>query len=114
VIIDVWAHLDLFDLLRLLALALLVGLFLGLIFIAADVEELGDGRICAWADLDQVEADLLGLFERFARIHYAQIFAIFVNHTHLRRLDELVIARAANLRRRQRAARGGRGYSAIS
>ena len=95
-------------------LALLIGLLLGLIFIAADVEEFGHGRIGARADLDQVESNLLRLFEGFARIHYAQIFAIFVDHPHLRRLDELIVARAGHGRRRQRAARGGRWYSAIS
>jgi hypothetical protein len=45
VVVDVRTHLDLLDLLRLLALALRVGLLLRLVFEAADVEELGDGRI---------------------------------------------------------------------
>ena len=61
-----------------------------------------------------VEADFLSLFEGFTRIHYAQIFAIFVDHAHLGRLNELIVARAGHCRRRQRAARGGRWYSAIS
>ena len=66
VVVDVGTHLDLLDLLRLLLLALLVGLLLGLVLVAADIEELGDRRIGAGADLDQVEADFLGLLERFA------------------------------------------------
>src|SRR3546814_2877771 len=40
VIIDVGTHLDLFDVLRLLRLAGLVGLFLRLVFEFADIEEL--------------------------------------------------------------------------
>jgi hypothetical protein len=76
VIVDVRTHLDLFDLLRLLALALLVGLFLSLIFEAADVEELGDRRIGARADLHQVETDTGGLLDRLLSVHHAQIFAI--------------------------------------
>ena len=79
-VVDVRTHLDLFDLLRLLALALLVGLLLGLIFDTTDVEEFCNWRIGARADLDQVEAYFLRLFKGFPRIHYAQIFAIFVDH----------------------------------
>ena len=81
VIVDVRTHLDLFDLLRLLALALLVGLFLGFIFEAADVEELGDGRIGAGADLDQVEADAGGLLDRFACVYITPRFSPFSSIT---------------------------------
>ena len=111
VVVDVRTHLDLLDLLRLLLLALLVGLFLGLIFVAADIEELGDRRIGVGRDFDQVEADFLRLLERFAREHHAQIFAVFVDHPDLLGLDELVVAGAGELRRRLRSARIGRGYS---
>jgi hypothetical protein len=45
VVIDIRTHLDLFDLLRLLALAGEVRLLLRLVFEFADVEELGDWRI---------------------------------------------------------------------
>src|SRR5262245_58865239 len=108
VIVDVRTHFDLFDLLRLLALALLVGFFLRLVLVAANIEEFGDGRICPRADFNQVEADLLSLLESLTRIHYAQIFAIFVDHAHLGRLNELIVAGAGHCWRGQRAARGGR------
>ena len=44
-IVDVRTHLDLFDLLRLLALAGEIGLFLGFVFILAHIEELADRRV---------------------------------------------------------------------
>src|SRR6476646_1385533 len=70
VVVDVRTHLDLLDLLRLLLLALLGGLLLGLVFVAADVEELRDRRVGVGRNLDQIEPDLLCLLERFARKHH--------------------------------------------
>src|SRR3546814_7755449 len=58
VIVDVRTHLDLFDLLRLLALAGDVRLFLGLVLEFADIEELAHRRIGAWRHLDKVEPAL--------------------------------------------------------
>ena len=89
-VIDIGTHLDLFDLLRLLRFPRGIGLFLGLIFELADIEKLGDGRIGVGRNLNQVESNLGCLINRFAGVHHAQIFAIFVNHTHLGRRDKLV------------------------
>src|SRR5204863_5314900 len=102
----------LLDLLRLLLLALLGGFLLRLIFIAADVEELGDGRIGVGRDFDQVEPDLGSLLDRFARVHYAQVVAVLIDHPDLLGLDELVVAGTAHRRRgRHGTARIGRWYS---
>ena len=113
-IVDVRTHLDLLDLLRLLLLALLVGLLLGLIFVAADVEIFGDRRIGVGRDFNQVEADFGGLLDRFLGVHYAEVFAVFVNHPNFRGDDKLVEAGAGELWRRLRTARIGRGYSLVS
>ena len=66
VVVDVRTHLDLLDLLRLLRLARHVGLFLGLVFVLADIEELGDRRVGVGRNLDQVETDFGGLLDRLA------------------------------------------------
>src|SRR3546814_18903316 len=68
VIIDVGTHLDLFDVLRLLRLAGLVGLFLRLVFEFADIEELGDGPLGVWLDLAEFETDHVCLLARPALI----------------------------------------------
>jgi hypothetical protein len=115
-VIDVGTHLDLFDLLRLLALAGEVGLFLGLIFEFADVEEFRDGWIGVGRDFNQIETKLVRLLHRFLGVHHAQIFAIFVDHPHLWRLDEFVETRAIGGVRRlaERAAGGKRWYGCVS
>jgi phosphomevalonate kinase len=64
-IVDVGTHLNLFDFLRLLALAGKVGLFLGLIFKLANIQEFADRRISIGGDFDQIEADFGGLCYRF-------------------------------------------------
>src|SRR3546814_5434313 len=107
VIIDVGTHLDLFDVLRLLRLAGLVGLFLRLVFEFADIEELGDGRIGVGRDLDEVETDLGCLLDRLARVHHAQIFALVIDHADLLALDELVVTWAVHRRLGARGARWG-------
>jgi hypothetical protein len=104
-IVDVRTHLDLLDLLRLLALAGEIGLFLGLVFELADIEELAHRRIGIGRDFDQIEANFGGLLDRFAGVHHAQIFAVLIDHAHLGHGDEFIIARAGLGRgRRQRAA----------
>ncbi len=82
VVVDVRTHLDLFDFLRLLALALLRRLFLRFIFVAADIEELGDRRVGVGRNLDEVESNFLRLLESLPRKHDAQIFAVLVDHPH--------------------------------
>jgi hypothetical protein len=57
-IIDVGTHLDLLDLLRLLALAGEVGLFLGFIFEFADVEEFGNRWIGVGGHFNQIKTKL--------------------------------------------------------
>ena len=79
-VVDVRTHLDLLDLLRLLLLALLVGLFLGLIFVAADVEELGDRRVGVGRDLDQVEADFCAC-SKASRVYITPRFSPFSSIT---------------------------------
>ena len=100
-VVDVRTHLDLLDLLRLLRLAGEVGLFLGLIFVFADVEELADRRIGIGRDLDEVEADFGGLLDRFGGEQDAQILAILIDHAHLGHGDEFVEAGAVQRRRRR-------------
>ena len=97
-VVDVRTHLDLLDLLRLLRLAGEIGLFLGLIFVLADVEELADRRIGVGRDLDQVEADFGGLLDRFGGQQDAEILAILIDHAHLGRGDEFVEAGAVERR----------------
>jgi hypothetical protein len=67
-VIDVGTHFDLFDLLRLLALAGEVGLFLGLIFELADIKIFADWRVCIRRNLNQIEAYFSGLRNRFLGI----------------------------------------------
>jgi hypothetical protein len=113
-VVDVGTHLDLLELLRLLLLALLGGLLLSLIFVAADVEELRDGRIGVGGDFYEIETNGLRLLKGFPRKHDAQILAILIDHPNLLGLDELIVARAGELRRRLSAARIGRWYSGDS
>jgi hypothetical protein len=67
-IVDVRTHLDLLDLLRLLALPGEVSLFLGFIFEFADIQELANRRVGIGGDLDQVEADFGRLCYRFTGV----------------------------------------------
>src|SRR3546814_16240275 len=65
--------------------------------------------------LHQIQAHPGSLFYRFLRKHHAQIFAILVNHPHLRRGDELIVTRTIFGRRRRQGAAGHWGtYSSIS
>ena len=93
--VDVGTHLDLLDLLRLLRLARGVGLLLRLVAVLADVEELGHRRIGVGRDFDQVQAQLVGLFHRFAGVHDAEILAVLVDNADFVRLDQIIVARAA-------------------
>lgn len=96
---DVGTHLDLFDLLRLLRLACEVRFLLRLVLELADIEELGDGRISVGRHLDQVQTDLARLLHRLARVHYAKIFTVLIDHADLGRHNEFVEARAVHWRR---------------
>jgi hypothetical protein len=58
--VDVRPHLDFLDLDRLLLLAGLGSLLLGLVLVPAIVEQLGDGRDGIGRDLDEVQTGLLG------------------------------------------------------
>ncbi len=98
-IVDVRTHLDLLDLLRLLALAGEVGLLLRLVLELADIQELGDRRISVGRHFDQVEPNFARLLHRFAGVHHAEIFALSVDHADLGRQDEFVEARAVHRRR---------------
>ena len=97
-VVDVRTHLDLLDLLRLLRLAGEIGLFLGLIFVFADVEELADRRIGIGRHLDEVEADFGGLLDRFGGQQDPDILAILIDHAHLGHGDEFVEAGAVERR----------------
>jgi hypothetical protein len=113
-IVDVRTHLDLLDLLRLLALPGEVRLFLRLVLELADIEELGDGRVRIGGHLDQVEPEFLGLFHRLARVHHAEILALMVDHADLGRLNEFVKPRTVHRRCHHRAAIHGRTYTTCS
>ena len=89
-IVDVGAHLNFFNFLSLLRFAREVRLFLRLIFIFANVKEFGNRRISVWRDFNQIKAELCGLLHGFSREHHAQIFAVFVDYTHLGRNDIFV------------------------
>ena len=70
-VVDIWAHLDLFDLLRLLRLAGDIRLLLRLVFKFADVEIFSDRRIGVGRNLDQIEPDLARLLHCFASEHHS-------------------------------------------
>src|SRR4029453_9316363 len=93
VVVDVRAHLDLFDLDDLLVLTRLVRLFLRFVFVFAVVGNLGDWRNGIGGDLDQVETGLLGHVDRFAGADDADHVAVLVDQSDLRRLDFAVDAR---------------------
>ena len=61
-------------------------------------------------------ADFGRLLDRFARVHHAQIFAIFINHPHLGGLDKFIETRPIHLggRRAERTAWGKRWYNNFS
>eukprot|EP01025_Chloroclados_australasicus_P010301 TRINITY_DN14121_c2_g1_i1.p2 TRINITY_DN14121_c2_g1~~TRINITY_DN14121_c2_g1_i1.p2 ORF type:complete len:153 (-),score=6.10 TRINITY_DN14121_c2_g1_i1:216-674(-) len=62
--IDVRAHLDFFDLERLLFFSGLGGLLLRLVFEPSIVEDLADGRLGVWRDFNQIESCLGGKLQR--------------------------------------------------
>src|SRR3546814_10710200 len=80
----------------------------------ADIEELGDGRIGVGRNLHEVEAHLLRCFDRFLRVHDAEVFALVVNHTHFRGVDELVVAGTRKVLRHLGAPGKGRSNSSLS
>jgi hypothetical protein len=102
VVVDVRAHLDLFDLDDLLALARLVGPLLRLVLELADVEDLADRRVRVGRDLDEVEPGRVGAGERVADRNDPDIFAILIDETDLGYVDLSVDARALAGRRRVR------------
>src|SRR5690606_31842381 len=109
-IVDVRTHFDLLDLLRLLALASEVRLFLRLVLGRADVQIFGDGRIGVGRYFDQVETQRLCLLHRLTREHHAQILTLMVDDADLGRLDEFVEPRAGWHRGRETAPGHGRTY----
>ena len=113
-VVDVGTHLDLLDLLRPLALARGIRLFLGFVLVLADVQEFRDGRIGVGRYLDQVQSYSGGLLHGFLRKHHAQIFAILVNYADLGRGNEFIVTRTIFGRRRQRAPGSRMGSSVRS
>jgi len=102
VVVDVRAHLDLFDLDDLLLLARLVRPLLRLVLELADVEDLADRRIGIGRDLDEVEADRVGARLRVADRDDPDILPILIDETDLSDVDFAVDARALAGRRRVR------------
>ena len=94
VVIDVRAHLDLFDFDDLLLLAGLVGLLLQLVLVASEIDDLDDRRIGLSRDLHQVQADLESRVHRFCGRDHTLVLAILVNQAHARDADVAIDARA--------------------
>jgi hypothetical protein len=107
--VDVRPHLYLFDFYGLLLLARLGRLLLGLVFVAAVVEDLGDRRDRIGGDLDEVEARLARQFERTRDRRGAMIGAAGVDQLNLGNPDFLVDARSVlgGRRRLEGSANGG-------
>ena len=112
-LVDVRTHLDLFDVLRLLRLALGIGLFLGLIFELADIQELRDRRVRVRGYFDQIEANGRSLLDRVARVQHAEILALAIDDANGVGLNKLIEARSALGRGRHRTPSGG-SYSKVS
>src|SRR5712692_135165 len=79
------------------ALALLVGLFVGLIKIFSVVGDLANRRISRGRDFHQVEPFFLGQFQGFKRLHDAELAAFFINHPDFASADSFVDANAVAL-----------------
>ena len=67
-LVDVWAHFDFFDFLRLLGFARSVSLFLRFKFIFAEIQKFADRGICVWRYLNQIKPGLCRLLYRFTGI----------------------------------------------
>jgi hypothetical protein len=93
VVVDVGAHLDLFDLDDLLVLTRLVRLLLRFVFVFAVVGDLGDRRNRIGRDLDQIETGLFGHLDGLAGTEDADHVAVLVDQSDLRRFDFAVDAR---------------------
>ena len=91
--VDVRPEFYFLDLDRLLLLARLGRLLLGLELVATVVEKLGDGWDGIRSDLDEVHARLLRQLKRLGDRHGAEIGALGVDHLDLGDADVLVDAR---------------------
>jgi hypothetical protein len=100
--VDVRPHLDFLDLDRLLLLASLGGFLLGLVFVPAKVEDLGDGRDGIRRDFHEVQTGLSGHLKGPLDRNGAEIGAFAVDQLDLGDTNLLVDARAVlgNGRRR--------------
>jgi hypothetical protein len=94
VLVDIGAHLDLFDLDDFLLLLGFVLLFLLFIFELAEVQDLHDRWVGVRADFKQVETNLKGALKRLAARHDAGHFAVLIDQTYLGRPDFLIHTRA--------------------
>src|SRR5215211_6639198 len=97
VVVDHRPDFDLLDLDDLLLLACLGGLFLCLIFVLAEVENLGDGGCRIGRDLDQVESRLLRQGDGGLDFSDASVGAVLIDQLNLADADLLVHARAVFL-----------------
>ncbi|MET3661780.1 hypothetical protein ABID44_002108 [Aquamicrobium ahrensii] len=92
-VVDVRAHLDLFDLDDLLVLAGFRRLLLGGVFQLAQVEDLGDRRIGVGGNLNEVQPGLFGEQEGFAGGNFAAVVAVGIDKLDAGDLDVPVSAR---------------------
>jgi hypothetical protein len=67
--------------------------------VLADIEELAHGRVCVGRNLDEVQANFSGAFDRVTRVKDTDVFPGLVDDADLGRLDKIVVARAAFYRR---------------
>src|SRR5712692_251284 len=79
------------------ALALLVGLFVGLIKIFSVVGDLANWGISRGRDFHQVEPFFLGQLYGFKRLHDAELAALIINHPDFASADSFVDANAVAL-----------------
>src|SRR3546814_217570 len=99
--VDAGTQLDFLQLDDLLLLARLGGLFLGLVFVLAVIEDLGNGRLRGGRNLAEVETGLFGQTHGFADGDHPAIFAFGVKQADIGDVDFVIDPRSVGLRRRR-------------
>ncbi len=93
VIVRAGTKLDLLDGNHDLLLLRLVRLLLRLVLKLAEVYNATDGRVCGGRDFDQVQTLFARLAYGFARLHHAELFAVFTDDANLRHANSFIDAR---------------------
>ena len=67
-----------------------VRFFLGFVLELAEIDNLANGRLGVWRNLDEIQSSLARRANRLARIHDSEWFAFVSDHAHLRNADPFV------------------------